>query len=181
MAEILYPLTIAEIDGSNRLDLGESSMPAQGVAMPIELRRTSTYYPGVSAPSTQIMGTKEGDITLRGVWRDSWLSETDGAQALVAAARALVLGQRRCQLEWNDLVRRGYVHSFTPTVLRRDLVTWELVFFPDQADEAIVVATPAVPLPTNFGFANALAAALLVADEIATVAISANNVLRAVA
>lgn len=127
------------------------------------------------------MGTKEGDITFRGVWRDAWLAESDGAQALVAAGRALVLGQRRCELTWNDLVRRGYVQSFTPTLHRRDYMTWELVFAPDQADEAVVVATPAVPLPTNFGFANALAAALQVADEIATVAVAVNNVARAVA
>lgn len=178
----MYPLTITEIDGTNSLVLTDSALPEQrSMELAIKLRRKSTYYPGNSVPSTQIMGTQEEPIVLRGKWRDSLLGTVDGAQDLAAKARALVTGQRRCKLECDTVVRYGYVEAFSTPVIRRDLVEWSLTFFPDQSDDAIILAVPAVPLVTPFSLANALAGALEVASELATIAISANNVLQAVA
>lgn len=177
----MLPLTITEIDGVNSLTLTDSALPEQrSMDLALKLRRKSTYYPGNSVPSTQIMGTQEEPITLKGKWRDEWLGLTDGAQDLAAKARALVSGQRRCRLEWDNVVRYGYVESFRATVIQRTALEWELVFFADQSDDAVVLALPAVPLVTPFSLANALAGALEVADKLATAAISANNVLQAV-
>ena len=177
----MYPLIISELTGTNILTLTDAALPAQGVEIGAETRMVQTYYPGTSTPSTQIMGTQEKPILLRGVWRDEWIGLTDGALALVETGRALLQGQMRCELQWNDLVRRGYVSAFTATLRRRGYWEWSLTFAVDQADEAVVVAVPMVPAATPFSFANLLAAALQYADEAATVAISVNNVLQAVA
>lgn len=178
----MYPLTITEIDGTNFLVLSDSALPEQrSMSLSTKLRRKSTYYPGNSVPSTQIMGTQEEPITLKGKWRDDLLGAIDGAQDLAAKARALVAGQRRCRLEWDNVVRYGYVDAFDAVVIRRNSLEWTLTFFADQSDDAVILAVPALPLVTPFSLANALAGALEVADELATLAISANNIVQAVA
>lgn len=177
----MVPLTIAEVDGTTVLDLEDSALPAQGVAMGSELRMVSTYYPGNSAPSVQILGTQEDEIPMRGVWRDDLLGLVDGAMALVAAARKLQQGQRRCVLTWGDVTRYGYVKAFKPSIRRRDFVEWDLTFFVDQADDALVLAVPAVPNASNLALLAALSSVETVIDEVAEVAVAVNNVLRAVA
>lgn len=174
-------LTITALDGSGSLTLDDSALPAQGIDFGAKTRLVQTYYPGTSSPSTQIMGTQEEPILLRGVWRDEWLGLLDGAYELVQEARALLLGQARCELQWGSLTRRGYVASFTATLRRLGYWDWSLTFNVDQADEALVISLPIPPAATPFSLANLLAAALQAADELATVAVAANNFLQAVA
>lgn len=177
----MIPLSIVEVDGLTALDLEGSALPAQGVAMGSELRMVSTYYPGNAAPSVQILGTQEDEIPLRGVWRDDLLGLVDGAMALVSTARKLQQGQRRCRMVWGDVTRYGYVKAFKPTIRRRDFVEWELTFFVDQADDALVLAVPAAPNASNLALLAAISAAETVIDEVAEVVVAVNNVLQAAA
>lgn len=183
MAEITYPLSLVGIGTANLgqlLALGDSSMPSQGVAAPSELRVQATYYPGTATPSVQIMGTQEGDIVLRGTWRDEWLGLVGGALALMQAARDLHLAQGRLLLTWGPyFVRYGYVRRFTPTIRKNSTIEWELAFLVDQADEAIVLAVPAPNPASVFSLAAVLALVALALEVVATAAIAINNLVNA--
>lgn len=181
MEPVPYPLTINQIVGALSLVLEGSALPAQGVGLSAELRMHATYYPGVAAPSTQIMGTQEGDITFRGVWRDDWLNAAGGAQVLLQEARALLIGQGRCILTWGpNVVRYGFVKRFQPTILRESVIEWEMVFYVDQANESAVISVPTAPTPTALSLATIIAAIQIGLDAVYTAAVSINNVARAV-
>lgn len=136
-------LIIEEIDGDNILFLAQASLPAQGLGVGGSLRSTRTYYPGSNKPSTQVMGTQEEDMTLKGVWRDDQLEGSGAAMVLVQTCRAMLLGQLRCELSWgSDLVRRGFIKSFLPEFDRPSVIRWTLVFQVDEADESTVITTP---------------------------------------
>ena len=181
MAEINYPLTITQLTGALTLVLEDSTLPEQGVALPGELRMAATYYPGVSTPTVQIVGTQEGDVTLKGLWRDDIMGLVGGAMALRQAARALLLDQRPCLLTWGpNLVRQCFVKRFTPTIRRECVIEWEMVIFVTQANESAVIAVPA-PVPTTpFSLAALLATIQATLDELYTATVLLNNVARAV-
>lgn len=176
-----YPLTITQLTGTLSLVLADSTLPEQGVSLPGELRMASTYYPGVSTPSVQIVGTQEGDVTLKGVWRDDFMGLVGGALALVQAARALLLDQRPCLLTWGpNLVRQCLIKRFTPTIRRESVIEWEMVIFVMQANESAVIAVPAPTPATPFSLAALIASISLALDELYTTTVTINNVARAV-
>lgn len=181
-------VVIREIEGTRQLLLDTpAKLPEQGIEAPAKLRAVRTMYPGSSTPLTQVMGTEEEPITLKGVWRDDLLAMTGGAMELVQIARSLLLGQLPCELTWITdegeaaLTRRGLVTGFTPTFSRTNVIRWSLTFQCDEADESSVIATPAVPLVQPFDLLFALRQAAEVAAEVAGAAIAVNNVIRAVA
>ena len=179
-------LSILADDGTQLLLDQDAALPEQGFDAGIRLRQVKTMYPGASAPSRQIMGTEEEPITIKGMWRDDLLGLVGGAQANVNTARLLVLRQVPCSLTWYGddgsapLSRSGLVVAFTPTWRRADAVGWSLTFEVDEATESEVVAVPAVPLVDPYAFADALRLMAAIAEEVATAAVLANNVLRAV-
>lgn len=175
-------VTITELEGLGRvLELRDTSLPEQGVSAPIELRSVVTRYPGNAKSSTQIMGTKEEDIPLTGWFRDVWTGEDGGAMAQVTLCRALVQGQRYCELAWGDsMIRRGYLRRFEPEITNRAAIRYKLVFQVSESDEASVIAVPFLPVPQPFSLLALLRAIADAAEAAAEAAILINNVARAV-
>lgn len=162
-----------------------AAMPAQGVDVGLKLRTVRTMYPGNSIPSVQVMGTEDVPLVLRGTWRDSLLQETNGAQALAAAARRLLREQGACELVWADddgdtpLVRRGVVTEVTVTQRRRDWVDWSITYQVDEADEPEIIAVPAPPAATSADLMTQLRQLLAALDAAYDLAVGINNVIKA--
>lgn len=133
-----YPVDIEEIEGEERLlvTLKGASLPTRGVTVPTEQRSVVVRYPGASAPTTQVMGITEGDITLSGRLIDA-LTRSGEAIETSDLLRRLVRRRRRCKLQWGvTLVRTGYVTAFRPQLYDAGLIDWELVFQVETAADA---------------------------------------------
>jgi len=148
---VVNSLVIQELDGATGLILDTlGALPANSMPIGGSLRSTRTYYPGSSTPSTQIMGTQEDDITLKGVWRDDQLGAAGGAINLYGICRTLLLDQLRCGLYWGpEITRKGYVKSFVGDFERPNVIHWTLVFQVDEADEAALLLVPFPPSATT--------------------------------
>lgn len=137
-------IIIRELSGAFRsVVLDGPNLPEQ-LEVPVELRTVRTEYPGNSAASVQVMGTKEGDIVINGQFRDVWTGAEGDGRAKVNAVRAIMLAGRLCELSWGGtVVRRGLLKGFQPTFKRVGVITYRLTFEATEADEAAVV----VPIP----------------------------------
>lgn len=136
---------LQELAGEERrVLLGGPDSPERGVEIAGELRSQVTWYPGASAASTQILGTREEPIVLTGRLRDGWWGYNGWAAAKAQSLRDLWLGQRYCELSWGTLVvRRGYI--------KRVAIAWEtehdavytVEFQVSESDEAVVAVSDA--------------------------------------
>lgn len=137
------PVILRELTGQRREVVFEASaVPAGGFDVGGTLRTVRTHYPGTRVASTQVMGTEEDDIELRGVLRDSWTGVDGGAEATVAALRAIFLARRYCELAWGEsLVRRGYLKRLVATPHRDGVWDFRIVFEVAESDEAEFVST----------------------------------------
>lgn len=174
-------VTLETIDKTVRVVLQDSAMPERGIEVGLKLRSVVTRYPGNDTPTTQVMGTEEDDIPLRGQWRDVWLGLDGQALVLVGQMRELLKSQKPCELQWGKaLVRRGYVKEFAHTIERAGIIGWKMTFQVDEADEAIALAVPFPNTATQATFWDKLAAILAVAVVVVEVAVIASNLLNAV-
>jgi phage protein U len=150
-------IVLRELEGTGRqVFLEDSALPEQ-LQSATELRSKVTHYPGNSASSTQIMGTKDDDITLEGQFRDVWIGFDGGALSRMQALRALLLGQRFLELSWGStFVRRGYLKRVEQTFKRAGDIGYRLTFQVDEADEAQVITPVAFPQPTEADLAEYL-------------------------
>jgi hypothetical protein len=160
------PVVIRELEGDRRtVLLQDADMPDQGIDVAGELREVSTEYPGSSRRSTQIMGTSEQPIELKGRLLDSLMGIDGHAISMMTALRKVYLGQRYCELAWGStLVRRGYLKRASFRVIRDGDIEYQLTFNPDEADEAEVIAVPQTPLASSRDAITAIDAALVVVD-----------------
>ena len=180
-------VVLSRVDGGGDVVLdSNASMPAQGVDVGGELRAVQTWYPGAATPSIQIMGTKESDIVLAGLWRDDLLGEIGGAVALRQQVRALFLAQLECSLQWitdageSVLSVTGFIKAFRTPYDRADSLRWSLTFMVTATTESQIIAVPAVQPALPFDLADALAALEILASDVQEAATLTNNVLRAV-
>jgi hypothetical protein len=143
------PLILRDLTTGDEVTLEGAALPLRNVAAGAKLRHSTTWYPGATAASVQVLGVEEEPITFEGDWRDTLLGLEDGAAALVAAVRSLFLAQHKVEIAWGTLlVRRGMISRFTPTFQGQAVIGWSLEFMPTQTDEPeTVVATvfPATP------------------------------------
>lgn len=176
-------VVLRELDGDYRVvELGDTAMPQQGVDVTGELRMTTTWYPGQSMASVQVMGTQENEITFEGWFKDSWLSLDGGAAAAFQDLRNLWLGQRYCELSWGSLlVRRGFLRQVKGVFVREADIRYTVVFAVVESDEATVIARAAQPAayPSAFGLSDALDLLSDAADA-ALLAATLSNALKAV-
>lgn len=175
--DVGLPVLIQELEGARRvLRLEDHDLPERGVEIGGELRSVVTWYPGRSNASVQVMGTQEEPITLEGWFRDGDAMIDGHAMERYQAGRNIWLGQRLCQLEWGDLVRRGRIKSFTGIFDGRADVRYRLVFQVEEADEAVIVtrAVIAEPAPSGFSLAALLDALDALAEAANTAAALAN-------
>ena len=162
------PLVLREVSGTLSVTLALAALPGQGVEAPATLRSVTTHYPGSSAPSTQVMGTREEPIELSGQWRDVWLGLEGASAELVTACRRLFLGQRYCELAWGELlVRRGYVKAFAPKYLREGEIDWKLTFEVAEADDPEVISTPYAEVKASTDLLDVLHAISASLDDVA--------------
>ena len=162
------PLILRSVDGEFTVILSDASLPSQGIEAPATLRAVTTHYPGSSAPSTQVMGTKEEPIELSGQWRDVWLGFEGASAELVTSCRRLFLGQRYCELAWGELlVRRGYVKAFAPKYLREGEIDWKLTFEVAEADDPEVISTPYAEVKSSTDLLDLLHAISASLDDVA--------------
>ncbi len=121
-----------------------ADMPERPLGVAGSQRAVQTWYPGQSKASTQVMGTEEEPIVLRGWFRDPLTILDGGATVRVATLRGIMQGQGLCQLIWGDVVvRKGRVARCDFKFHRTQVVRYEITFEVDQADEVVAV----VPLP----------------------------------
>lgn len=144
------PILIFEVGGEGRLELAGADLPERGVEMGTTMRLVATRYPGRSVASTQVMGTEERQLSLRGVFSDVLGGASGHALAQAQRARALVDGQRLCELQWGTtVVRRGYVREFVPSVERQSLIRYTLTFEVTATDQAEQVTVEPFATPTT--------------------------------
>ena len=154
-----------------RVLLEQTALPERGVAVESRSRMQTTWYPGASEASVQLLGVEERPITFRGWLRDRWLGTVGGALALNQELEALLRGQQEVILTWTEtqeggvvpldqqpIVRRGYVTMYRPEYDRAADIAYELEFTPTGADEAVIATAAAqrIPLPTQFELADLL-------------------------
>lgn len=148
ITELGPPFRVVTFSGRDR--------PEAPVTVEDRQRAVQTRYPGTQQASTQVMGTEQSAIPLKGWFWDP-LTEIDGGpQSRVALLRGIMQGQQSCTLQWGDVITRiGRVASCKFDFYKRSKVRYEISFAVDQANEIVAM----VPLPTVGGDA-ALKAAL---------------------
>lgn len=172
---------ISDLEGNDLFQLNESELPEQGVTVGGELRSTVTRYPGTAKVSTQIMGTQEDDIEIRGWFRDAWTGLDGGAAKQYADLRAFWLRRHRCELSWGQLlVRRGFIKRVDVEFTSERAIKYKIVFQVDEADEPAVIATPFPPSESPFDLLALFAEIGRAVESVSVAAVAINNVARAV-
>lgn len=166
------PVLITELAPPFRvLTLAGSDRPEAGVEVRTRQRSTKTWYPGAKTASTQMLGTAEDPITLRGWFQDPLTFVDGGPAARVALIRGLVDGQNRCQLSWGfSIWKWGRVAEFTPTFYTSNRIRYEIIFDVDQAMEPIAPGPLPLLSATVADLVDAAAALSAAADLLAETA-----------
>lgn len=132
-------ITIIELEGEFRSIVLDSTRMPPDLTLAGDLRAITTYYPGNSKASVQIMGTKEDDITIEGWLKDVWTGIAGSAEEAFRRMREVWLGQRYCEFSWGDYIRRGYVRRVEGLIVRRADIQYKIVFAVAEADEVEVI------------------------------------------
>ncbi len=143
------PVILTPLSGSTAgVTLADGDLPEQGVEVPSELRTSEADYPFSLRRSVQLLGLDEGDIPLRGKFRDVWGGTQGHAAAQWQALRDLFVAQVQVELSWGDLlIRRGVIRRLRPTFVSEGAIDYELDFMVLEADEATVITQPFLPNP----------------------------------
>lgn len=163
---------ISELTGpEHKLKLVGRALPYRPLEFDGEMRAEFTYYPGNPQATVQMIGPKEGETTINGMWKDRFMkSMTEGliplpvfnppGKALYDGSQVpdvltlvkIVDGFRRrgqlLEVNWDELTRRGVMLNFRHKWLRREDVEWEIKFGWVSQDEEIP--------PVGFGFGSSL-------------------------
>jgi hypothetical protein len=172
---------ITDLEAGGWFLLADTTRPEQGVAVGGKLRRVTTRYPGVTRPSTQILGAEEEPIVLEGWFRDSWIGKDGGAAAMATAMRAAWRKRHYCELFWGQaLVRRGYIDQITETYTSERAIRYRIVFEVVETDESAVLATPFAPVETPFDLLALIREIEDVVDTLSTTTAELDNVITAI-
>lgn len=150
--------TVNELTGEKRtLTLAGRALPHRPYTLTGAQRTEFTWYPGNPEATVQVLGAEERPTTVRGAWKDRFLSETSSSGGSVvftavaefngkqvASADDLVRKvdsiRRKGQLvevRWGNQVRRGVMTEFTVNYDRMEDVEWEMTFgWVSQGDAA---------------------------------------------
>lgn len=73
---LVSALIIRELTGDKRaLTLTGRALPYRGVAFASEMRAEFSWYPGNPEATVQVLGAKENETVLRGMWKDRFLAD----------------------------------------------------------------------------------------------------------
>ena len=154
-------ITFSEVAGEYAISLSARGLPYRPISFGGKQRVEFTWYPGSPNATTQMLGPEESAITMKGFWKDQFLSvsksgfTTTGTDFVrnpsVAQLVQVVDAMRRrgqvCSFEWGDLKRIGHITEFTQTWHNVHDCEWELTFSPlgqDDAQNGTPVKAPAV-------------------------------------
>lgn len=162
--------TLAEQPSGITLTLRNRALPYRPISINGRQRAEFTWYPGSPNATVQMLGPEEGVISLRGFWKDRFLSGSSGNVAVVEEAPSeldtsisntdtvsdlvkLVDGMRRrgkqILLTWDTIRRYGHITSFTQTWHNHHDCEWEMEFSViSQEDPKTKVDTKAFKAPT---------------------------------
>ena len=153
-------LTIASVaEDGDLLRLAARALPYRPLTFSGKQRAEFTWYPGSPIATAQMLGPEESAITLKGFWKDRFLSNETGTAAArygadeigtVRVLTQLVDGMRRrgqlYKLTWDELVRVGHITGFTQTWHNAHDCEWEIEFTPiSQGDEETPVVLNNLP------------------------------------
>lgn len=144
--------TIREITGSKRLvRLGGRSLPYRPVEFEGDQAYVQTWYPGNPVATIQVLGPREGAMTIAGMWKTSKLVgavqlegfddiPSDGgtvtAEDLVQVFHRLRVAGNTVEVRWGPELRRGIISRFTPTYHNENDVEWSVDFVWSQRGDA---------------------------------------------
>lgn len=153
------PVIITELAAPFRILLLAGRDAPKPIRVVGSQRAIQTWYPGSQKASTQVMGTKEEPLVLRGRWDDPISTIVDGGpQRRIQLARGIMQGQNLCQLVWGDvIVRLGRISKVDILFQKTARTEYEIVFAVDQPNEAVAIT----PLPLLSGTAAQVAATAL--------------------
>lgn len=149
-------LTLESLTGiQTTLALTARALPYRPVTFAGKQRVEFTWYPGSPVATAQMLGPEEQAITLRGFWKERFLAApaqfaNEAAPAallnnvpiptaveLTAAVDELRRTGQLYRLTWDELVRVGYITSFSQTWHNRHDCEWELEFTPISQGETV--------------------------------------------
>ncbi len=168
--------TLSE-EGGTTLTLRDRALPYRPLTITGKQRAEFTWYPGNPEATVQMLGPDEGNIQLRGYWKDRFIQGTesvtyvsssavrtlgltgqiptpdgtiDTVVDLVARVDAMRRSGRRIKLSWGNLVRVGHITGFTQTWHNVHDVEWEIDFsVVSQGEGTVPTSIPNVSTATD--------------------------------
>lgn len=143
---------IREITGSERsVSLRSRALPYRPILFPATQAYVQRWYPGNAIATLQVLGPREGDVEIQGMWKDRFLldprSEVGGgavvlegfddipnddltvsAEDLVIVFQRLRAAGNTLEVRWGPEVRRGIMSRFDPYYLRTEDIRWTANF-----------------------------------------------------
>lgn len=177
-------LTFAAVNANDTLSLSERALPYRPITIGGRQRAEFTWYPGSPSATVQMLGPEEAPITMRGFWKDRFItSSADGqyrkAQAtynsegllsvveLVTIVDQMRRSGRLYKFSWDRLQRFGHIVRFEATWHNTHDCEWELEFAV-TAQEENAAAVPAINQAAPVQLATAVQAdALSLLDQLA--------------
>ena len=145
MAETGGAFRIQELDGDKRLIiLVGRALPYRdgGFSAPVEQRANVTWIPGSPVGTLTLLGGKETDSSISGMWKQKYLNPggegpypalVDGSPVtvvheLVSLFEKICLYGTRLDVTWMSVARVGIIRKFTPTWKTHLDVEWTIDF-----------------------------------------------------
>jgi len=144
------PFEISELTGPRRtLRLAGRALPYKPYSLTGSQRVELTWYPGNPEATAQVLGAKEETASIRGMWKDRFLSELpsgevddpanptpatldgvslSGAFQLVETVDAIRRAGQLLEVSWLRTLRRGFITKFVQTWHTAHDCEWELEF-----------------------------------------------------
>ena len=143
---------IRELTGSQRsVSLRHRALPYRPIIFPSSQAYVQRWYPGNAIATLQVLGPREGDVEIRGFWKDRFLldpraesgggnvelegfddipndDQTVSAEDLVIVFQRLRAAGNTIEVRWGPEVRRGILSRFEPNYQRTEDIEWTAVF-----------------------------------------------------
>lgn len=106
------------------------------VADGIEIRESTTFYPGNPVPTRHLFGTKLDDFELSGRFMDS-VGGSGFAQAKTEEVKQFVADQQEITFRWSNVLQgSGFIKKFVPKREGPGDVAWTMTILIDKDDKA---------------------------------------------
>jgi hypothetical protein len=166
---------IRELTGTQReVCLNDNALPYRPVEYDGEQAHVQTWYPGNPVATIQVLGPREGPMTITGMWKTSKLvgavkltgfpdipneGDTVTAEDLVSVFNRIRIAGNQVEVRWASEVRRGLLHRFKPNYHRIEDIEWSMDFVWSQRGSlpAMRAARVENPAQTTTAASNKLA------------------------